>query len=150
MHEEKLTIASLCGGAVQEKVDRALEKVAKNILDPNTDPCKKRSVTLKITLKPDENDTEDVEVSTEVTYSLAPEVGVSTRFFVNKDLVNGHVTIMEHKKGEIKGQISFGDLDYETEVIGVSESVETMDEETGEIINTESENKILDLRRKKA
>lgn len=53
MHEERLTLATICGGAVQEKVDRALEKVTKNIIDPNTDPKKKRSITLKITLKPE-------------------------------------------------------------------------------------------------
>ena len=75
MHNERLTLATICGGAVQEKVDRALEKVAKNILDPNTDPGKKRTITLKITMKPDENDNEDVEVSADVTYTLAPETG---------------------------------------------------------------------------
>lgn len=72
MQEERLTLASLCGGAVQEKVDRALEKVANNILDPNTDPKKKRVITLKITLKPDESDQEDVQVSADVSYTLAP------------------------------------------------------------------------------
>ena len=56
MHDERLTLATLCGGAVQERVDRALERVAKNILDPNTDPKKSRSITLKITLKPDKDD----------------------------------------------------------------------------------------------
>lgn len=79
MHDERLTLATLCGGAVQEKVDRALEKVAKNILDPNTDPGKKRSITLKITMKPDEKDTEDVEVNADVSYTLAPEIGVQDR-----------------------------------------------------------------------
>ena len=38
MHKERLTLATIGGGAVQERVDRALEKVAKNIMDPNTDP----------------------------------------------------------------------------------------------------------------
>ena len=94
MHDERLTLATLCGGAVQEKVDRALEKVAKNILDPNTDPGKKRTITLKIVMKPDDDDNEDVQVSADVTYTLAPEVGVQTRFFVNKDLENDRVTVI--------------------------------------------------------
>ncbi len=110
MHKEKLTLATICGGAVQEKVDRALERVAKNILDPNTDAGKKRVISLKITMKPDEDDREDVVVSADVTYTLAPETGVQTQFFVNKDLTNGKVTVMEHKKGEIKGQLDFTDL----------------------------------------
>ena len=60
MRKEKLTLATIGGGAVQERVDRALEKVARNIMDPNTDPGKKRVITLKITMKPDEDDREDV------------------------------------------------------------------------------------------
>ncbi len=125
MHNERLTLATLCGGAVQEKVDRALEKVARNILDPNTDPGKKRTVTLKLTLKPNENDNEDVEVSADVAVSLAPEEGVSTRFFVNKDLRTDMVTVMEHRKGEIKGQLDFSDIgimDYDNEKDPVEET----------------------------
>lgn len=120
MHNEILTLANICGGAVQEKVNRALEKVAENILDPNTDAGKKRTITLKITLKPDEDDREDVEVNADVSYTLAADVGVATQFFVNKDLTNGRVTVMEHKKGEIRGQLDFSDL-------------EDFDPETGEI-----------------
>lgn len=111
MHNERLTLATICGGAIQEKVDRALEKVAKNILDPNTDPGKKRTITLKITMKPDESDYEDVAVSADVSYTLAPDIGVQTQFFVNKDLRDGHVTVMEHRRGEIRGQLDFGDIE---------------------------------------
>ena len=117
MHNEILTLANICGGAVQEKVNRALEKVAENILDPNTDAGKKRTITLKITLKPDEDDREDVEVNADVSYTLAADVGVATQFFVNKDLTNGRVTVMEHKKGEIRGQLDFSDLeDFDPEM----------------------------------
>ena len=139
MHNERLTLVTLCEGAVQEKVDRALEKVAKNILDPNTDPGKKRSITLKITMKPDENDNEDVEVTADVSYSLAPEVGVQTRFFVNKDLHSDGVTVMEHKKGEIKGQLDFSDLAIAGE--------KTIDSETGEIVDNEKVQSVLDFRK---
>ena len=154
MHDERLTLATLCGGAIQEKIDRALEKVARNILDPNTDPEKKRSITLKIMLKPDDKDNEDVEVTADVSVSLAPELGVSTRFFVNKDLKNDRVTIMEHKRGEIRGQLDFSDIGLNT-ITTVSEDQQvtetrTVDPETGEIIETEEVNKVVDLRRMKA
>lgn len=139
MHNERLTLATLCEGAVQEKVDRALEKVAKNILDPNTDPGKKRSITLKITMKPDENDNEDVEVTADVSYSLAPEVGVQTRFFVNRDLQSEGVTVMEHKKGEIRGQLDFSDLAIAGE--------KTIDSGTGEIVDNEKVQSVLDFRK---
>lgn len=110
MKEEQLSLATLCGGALQEKVDRALRKVAENILDPNTDPEKKRSITVKLVFKPSPEDTEDVALSTEISVSLAPEVGASTNIFVSKDLASGGVTVMEHHKGVIRGQISFDEL----------------------------------------
>lgn len=138
MHKEKLTLATLCGGAVQEKVDRALEKVARNILDPNVVPDKKRTVTLKITLKPSEEDQEDVLVSADVSYTLAPEQGVGTSFFVSKDIENGKISIMEHRRGEIKGQLDFSDVGI------VMEAEEDFDPETGEIMADEKG--VLDFR----
>lgn len=142
MHKERLTLATMCGGAIQEKVDRALKKVAENIMDPNTDQEKKRTITLKITMKPNEDDFEDVEVSAEVSYTLAPEMGVKTQFYVNKDLENGYVSVMEHRRGEIKGQLDFSDIGL---MPGEPEETETFDAETGEIIEPES--KVLDLRK---
>ena len=46
--EKDLSIESLCGGAINERINRALRKVSDNILDPNTDAKKKRSITLKL------------------------------------------------------------------------------------------------------
>lgn len=144
MQEERLTLASLCGGAVQEKVDRALEKVVNNILDPNTDPRKKRVITLKITLKPDESDNEDVQVSADVSYTLAPELGIQTRFFVNKDLRNDKVTVMEHKKGEIRGQLDFNDIGLTPEPT----TKRTVDTEAGEIMEeSEKVGQVVDFRK---
>lgn len=151
MHNETLTLATICGGAVQEKVDRALEKVAKNILDPNTDPGKKRVITLKITLKPKDDDPEDVEVNADVTYTLAPEIGVQTQFFVNKDLKYGKVTVMEHKRGEIKGQLDFTDLGILPGPVGSKEPVqeEPEDEEDAVEVQAEAVGEVIDFRRKR-
>ena len=137
MHNERLTLATLCGGAVPEKIDRALEKVARNILDPNVVADKKRTVTLKISMKPLDDDREDVAVEADVTYSLSPEIGVQTNFFVNKDLKTDGITIMEHKRGEIKGQLDFSDVGFED-----------FDKETGEIL-TEKKDEVLDFRKRK-
>lgn len=45
---EKLTLASMCAGGVQERIDRALAKISDNILDLNTDAKKKRTLDIKI------------------------------------------------------------------------------------------------------
>ena len=95
---------------MQEKVDRALRAVADNILDPHTDPKKKRSITMKIVFQPNEDDREDVAVHVEVTRNLAPEAGVKTQLFIAKDLESGAMTVQEHQRGMIKGQLDFGDM----------------------------------------
>lgn len=143
MHKEKLTLATICGGAVQEKVNRALEKVANNILDPNVVPDKKRTVTLKITLKPSAEDQEDVLVNADVSYQLSPEMGVTTSLYVSKDLKNGNISMMEHRRGEIKGQLDFSDVGITTG----DEEYEDFDPETGEILQEETATDILDFRK---
>lgn len=135
MKEERLTLATLCGGALQEKVDRALQKVADNILDPNTDADKKRVITLKLTFKPKADDREDVAVATEVQVALASETGTATQVFVTKDLASGHISVLEHRKGEIRGQIDFDDLGM------TIESAETEDDNEAE--------GLIDLRKQK-
>ena len=100
--------------------------MARNILDPNVVPDKKRTVTLKITLKPSEEDQSDVIVSADVTCTLSPEVGATTNLFVSQNYKTGSVTVMEHSRGEIKGQLDFSDVG-----IGIEEE---FDPETGEII----------------
>ena len=155
MHNERLTLATLCGGAVQEKIDRALEKVARNILDPNTDPKKKRVITLKVVLKPDDEDREDVEVTADVNVTLAPELGVTTKFFVNKDIMNDRVTIMEHKKGEIRGQLDFSDLGMAAARPNAQAYKKAADEDPVEEPEDSREEpdetgKVVDLRKKKA
>ena len=89
--KNRLTLANLCGGAVQEMVDRALDAVGQNITDPNMDPKKVREVN-----------------------------PVKTDFYVTKDLKTGNISIQEHRRGEIKGQMSLDEM-------------EEFDPETGEI-----------------
>lgn len=140
MKEEKLTIENLCGGALQERINRALAKVADNVLDPNTDAKKKRSITIKLSFIPKEDDREDVTVGAEVNVSLASEDGVATNMFMSKDINTKQITISEYEKGEIKGQMSFDDLGFE-----VQEDVREFDPETGEILDDHSS--VVDFRK---
>ena len=132
MQKNKLTLASICDGQVQNMVDRALEAVGANIADPNMDPKKVREVNISIKLAPREKDPEDVKVLVSVTKKLAAEQAIETNFYVTKDLKTNRITIQEHKKGQIKGQLSIDDL-------------EDFDPETGEIYEKEN---LLNYRRK--
>ena len=52
--DEKVSLLNLGGGAAVELFDRELNKVLKNIVDPNTEAKKQREVTLKVRKEPDE------------------------------------------------------------------------------------------------
>ncbi len=147
MEREELTLATLCDGAVNEKVNRALQKAFGNILDPNTDPKKKREVTLKLTLAPNVDDREDVAVEAIVSTKLAPEMGLKTQFYLDKDLESGDINAVEHTKGQIKGQLTFKDYGiYPQKKAEKTEKEELgCDPETGEIVEPEKP-KVLDMR----
>ena len=133
---EKLTLASMCAGGVQERIDRALAKISDNILDLNTDAKKKRTLDIKIVLTPSEDDREDVAVEVQTSVKLAPEMELKTQLFINKDFRSGVTTLTEHSKGAIKGQLTLDDC-------GMSMNPEEVgcDPETGEVIEKQPEQK---------
>lgn len=105
-----LTVENLCGGAVQERINRAIKQVVDNILDPNTDPKKKREIDLKLIFSPNEDDREDVSVEARVTTKTASEQGVTTQLYISKDPGNGNINVTEYIKGAIKGQMTLDEL----------------------------------------
>ena len=148
MAREKMTLATMCDGAVQERIERALEKVSENILDPNTDPDKKRSITVTLTMKPNKDDREDITVEATVGMKLAPDTGLKTQFFINKDLGSGTINLTEHTKGQIKGQLSFKDMEPSVmpEPPVTAEEL-GCDPETGEVVEKPGSDKVMDFRR---
>lgn len=139
---EKLTLASMCAGGVQERIDRALAKISDNILDLNTDAKKKRVLDVKITLTPNEDDREDVSVEVQTSVKLAPEMGLKTQLFINKDFRSGVTTLTEHAKGAIKGQLTLDEcgmcMDPEKDSTPTAEEL-GCDPETGEVLEEKSE-----------
>ncbi len=129
---------------MQVKLNRALQQVADNILDPNTDPTKKRKVQLNITLAPNEKrDASDVTV--EVKTTLAPEVGVPTTMLLGRD-INGKVHVNELKSG-VKGQ-TYIDPDDGKAKTDTGEPVEEVDyEKLKGITEPEEKRKIIDLQK---
>lgn len=147
-----MTLASMCDGGVQERIDRALLKISENILDPNTEAKKKRTLTVTISLTPNEDDREDVSVEVSTSVKLAPEVGLKTQFFINKDLRSGMVSLTEHAKGQIKGQLTLDDMGMSMEETPPHNeaSAEELgcDPETGEVIEEKQETgRVVSLRR---
>ena len=84
----EISLQELAGGALQEKVNQAFEKVMQNMQDPNTPWKNKRKITVGITFAQNEDRTDctcDISVDTK----LAAVKPVSTKFCTQKDLATG-------------------------------------------------------------
>ncbi len=78
---KELSIETMSEGAAIERINLALREVLTNIQDPNTDWKKARTVTMKMTVKPNEN--RDIGgVIIEVDKKLAPIKPFGTMIFM--------------------------------------------------------------------
>lgn len=139
----KVELASLVGGALQEKFNKSFEKVIENLQDTNTSFKNKRSITIKLDFVQNET-RDDVSVSIDVVEKLAPQAAMKTSFYIGKNLENGEVYAEEYGK-QIKGQMSIADYEQPVQKIGG----ELVDTSTGEVLQAE-ESKVIDLRKASA
>ncbi|MZZ66994.1 hypothetical protein GUI59_19290 [Enterococcus raffinosus] len=110
MVKNRVLLSELNEGALQERFDFELEQVTKNILDPNTDPDKKRKITIDITVLSDEYH-EDMVFDCQIKSKLAPRENVSSRVLIGKN-AKGEVVTNELKSGQ-RGQMYFDPEDSE-------------------------------------
>ena len=78
------SILQMARGAFQERCDYEMGRVIDNILDPNTKPTAKRTITLTISMTPDDS-REAINVSVSAKSSLAPSTPITTNLFVTED-----------------------------------------------------------------
>lgn len=97
-------INNLAGGAMAERINRELQKVAENVMDPNTKAESVRTVTISIKIKPNEArqiGTTDIDVKS----SLAPAKGVPTQFIFDYD-TEGNAVMKELSLSNDKNQLA--------------------------------------------
>jgi hypothetical protein len=87
MSKSKVSLANLRQGAAIEAWDEAFSQVLENIVDPNTDAKKKRTINLKVGFVPDE-ERKAASIEIDVTTALAPQKGFG-----------GTVNLLHTKKG---------------------------------------------------
>lgn len=134
----KVELKELAGGALQEKFNKAFERVVENLQDVNTSFKVKRKIT--ITLDFIQNETrDDVHVDLAVVEKLAPQAPMTTAFAIGKDLKSGESYAEEYGK-QIKGQMSLDDFGTEKIIDG-----KVVDTDTGEVVGT-----VVDFRNAKA
>lgn len=139
-----INLQDMAGGALQEKVNQAFEKVMQNMQDPNTPWKNKRKINLCLTFEQNEDRTDctcDILVDTK----LAAVKPVSTKFCTEKDLDTGEIFAREYGPG-IPGQMTFRDVEQAAESKTVEINGQKVDTETGEI----KEETVVDFRKKQA
>ncbi|HEL1645542.1 TPA: hypothetical protein TXL48_002180 [Streptococcus suis] len=101
----KLDLSALGEGGLQEKVDKELEKVFDNILDPNTDSKVARKLVITLTMKADDS-REVISTSMDVKSTLAPQLGVATVVLAGRKDGKIHANEL---KSSAPGQMYFDD-----------------------------------------
>lgn len=84
MEEQGISLETLNQGAAVERFNLALQEALNNIQDINTPAKTARSVTLKCTIKPDE-DRGIANVKVDVIPKLAPVTPFDVRVFLGRD-----------------------------------------------------------------
>lgn len=121
----KVELQEVVGGALQEKFDKAFQRVIENLQDPNTSFKMKRKITIQMDFVQNEA-RDDVHVEVNVVEKLAPQAPMQTAFAIGKDLRSGEVYAEEYGK-QIKGQMNIGDLKTEEKVDSNEEKATVVD-----------------------
>lgn len=121
----KVELQEVVGGALQEKFDKAFQRVIENLQDPNTSFKMKRKITIQMDFVQNEA-RDDVRVEVNVVEKLAPQAPMQTAFAIGKDLRSGEVYAEEYGK-QIKGQMNIGDLKTEEKVDSNEENATVVD-----------------------
>lgn len=115
-----MKLSEMLEGAVQEKFDESLKRVAENVQDPNVPAKAKRSITIKIDFIPDEARDMGI-INVDCKESLAGSEPIRARALMGKDR-NGAVIVedvrqkkfnfdeeedVDTETGEVRGAIPF-------------------------------------------
>ena len=94
-------------GALAQKVNHELQRIIENINDPNTNPTKARTLTIKLSLTADE-EREYIETGIDVTSSLVGYKPAKAKMLMGKQ--DGKVTARELVSGK-KDQLFYDTTD---------------------------------------
>lgn len=102
---EPITLSTLGGGAVEELFQEELERVLRNIADPNTEPEALREITLKVKVRPNK-DRSVGDLQVVPSSKLAPNKTFSSVVYMGRH--QGQLIAQEHNPQ----QLSFESTDH--------------------------------------
>lgn len=103
-----INLSSLANGALQERFNREMEKVVKNMRDTNTSYKETRKITITLTFKQDE-DRNAAACTVDVNSKLAKVKSFETNFGIGQDLRTNQYLAKEYNN-QIPGQMDFDDV----------------------------------------
>lgn len=99
----QLNVQTLASGGLIERIQEEIQRAIANICDPNTPAKKARTVTMKMTIKPNEP-RNMADVSVLVSSTLCPAEPIETGIYIGQDVRTGEVSASEVVSGEIPNQ----------------------------------------------
>lgn len=114
----KLSFGTLANGAVEERFQQELEKVLKNIMDPNTDFKAARNLTVKLSFKTNE-ERQIASVDFSIVPKVAPVKNIQTAIIIGEDMT-GQVVTKEILK-QVPGQTMISGTESPTSVTPVAQ-----------------------------
>lgn len=126
-------LETFAGGELSRQINRDIEAVMRNVVDPNTDVKAKRKITVTIEFKPNEQ-RNFITTNVNSNPTLAPALGAVTALGVQQNLTSGAIDV-----AEIGSKMPEATVKVEGK---------TVDTETGEIM--EKGSKVVDLRKREA
>lgn len=100
----KKSIMEMANGGFLEQVDYEMDKVIKNILDPNTRATGKRRITVTMELIPDDL-RKNIAVRFFTKLNLVPINPLTTSLYIAGETLTGEMQVVENAP-QIPGQIS--------------------------------------------
>lgn len=141
-------LSEIDNGGLQQRFENELARVIENIIDPNTDPDKKRKIQINIEVVPKGN-RDDVALAMEVKSTLLPRRKVYADVLIDTD---GEGVYANELRSGVRGQTFFDPTDstLKTDEGEPIEKIEEKELEKSESSEKEStvKNKIHSFRQK--